>query len=95
MLLPGSDSNCLSELSLGFSYLLPERTKDANGVTVIHNAELLEVSVVRAGAQATVVSNVKAYAAAQDEQLRARLAELHAQSEIAELKARISAAARS
>jgi HK97 family phage prohead protease len=59
MLLPSSDPLVLNELSVGFDYDTAANTKDANGVVVIHDAALREVSVVHQGAQATMVQNVK------------------------------------
>jgi hypothetical protein len=60
MLLPSDDPAVLAELSVGFEYDRAENTKDANGVVVIHDATLKEVSVVYRGAQGTTVSDVKA-----------------------------------
>jgi HK97 family phage prohead protease len=59
MLLPSDDSMSLKELSVGFYYDRSAVTKDRNGVTVIENASLHEVSVVWQGAQRTVISGVK------------------------------------
>ncbi|MEX0755335.1 MAG: HK97 family phage prohead protease [Actinomycetota bacterium] len=59
MLLPAGDERSLSELSVGFSYPSDRVQKDANGVRVIRFAELVEVSVVKYGAQSTEVRNVK------------------------------------
>jgi HK97 family phage prohead protease len=93
MTLRSDDPNCLSELSCGFSYLSSENTKDAGtGVTVIHNAELQEVSVVRAGAQATVVSNVKS-ASQEIAELNARLDALLPVRSVADLNRQLDAMA--
>src|SRR4249919_179039 len=59
MLLPSDDPAVLSQLSVGFSYDKSMNTKDANGVVVIHDATLNEVSVVHAGAQDTAIVSVK------------------------------------
>jgi len=59
MLLPSTDSMALKELSVGFDYDRSAVTKDANGVGVIENASLHEVSVVWRGAQRTVIAGVK------------------------------------
>ena len=58
MLLPSDDPRVLSELSVGFHYDT-ETTTDDQGVTVIHDAFLDEISVVYRGAQGSAVSNVK------------------------------------
>lgn len=60
MLLPDGDPLALHELSVGFAYDPDKVTKDKNGVLAIHEAELLEISVVYRGAQETKVMNVKA-----------------------------------
>jgi hypothetical protein len=60
MMLPADDEMALNELSVGFEYDPAKNTKDANGVTAIHDAKLLEVSIVRRGAQTTSITNVKA-----------------------------------
>jgi hypothetical protein len=59
MLLPSSNPNALSELSVGFWYETEKTRKDDQGITVIRDAELEEISVVHRGAQHTEVSNVK------------------------------------
>jgi hypothetical protein len=59
MLLPSSDHLALKALSVGFDYDRSTVQKDANGITVIENASLHEVSIVHQGAQRTVVSGVK------------------------------------
>jgi hypothetical protein len=60
LLLSSDDPMSLAELSVGFEYDDRKNTKDERGVTVIHDAALAEVSVVKAGAQATTISAVKA-----------------------------------
>jgi hypothetical protein len=60
MLLPAGDPMALSELSVGFAFDESKTTYDSNGVKAIHDAEMLEVSVVYRGAQTTSVTNVKA-----------------------------------
>jgi HK97 family phage prohead protease len=57
MLLPSDDPLVLDQLSVGFSYR--GTSKDENGVVALHDARLLEISLVHAGAQETRVSNVK------------------------------------
>jgi hypothetical protein len=59
MLLPDDDPMVLKELSVAYSYDPSKNTKDPNGVVVNHDAELLAISVVHAGSQATMVKNVK------------------------------------
>lgn len=59
MLLPDDDPMVLKELSIAYAYDPSLNTKDANGVVAIHDAELLAISVVHAGAQKTQVINVK------------------------------------
>jgi hypothetical protein len=59
MLLPARDKQSLSELSVGFDYDSSLTYKDRNGIRVIQNATLLEVSVVYRGAQTTTIRNVK------------------------------------
>jgi len=58
MLLPADDPRALADLSVGF-HADGETTTDPNGVVVLHNAFLDEVSVCYQGAQATSISNVK------------------------------------
>lgn len=90
MCLPRPDPECLSELSISYLYLPSENTKDTNGVTVIHNAELTEVSVVRAGAQATLVTNVKS-AADEIAEINATLDRLTALRSLAEIDRQLDA----
>jgi hypothetical protein len=59
MLLPSTDRMALKELSVGFDYDRTSVQKDANGVSVIENASLHEVSIVWRGAQSTSISSVK------------------------------------
>ena len=59
MLLPASNSNALSELSVGFQYDPERARRGPDGETVIAGARLVEISVVHAGAQRTAVSDVK------------------------------------
>jgi HK97 family phage prohead protease len=59
MLLPSTDSMALKEMSVGFDYDATSVQKDANGVGVIENASLHEVSIVYRGAQSTAISSVK------------------------------------
>lgn len=59
MLLPDSDPLALHELSVGFAYDPAKVTTDENGVKAIHDAQLVEISVVYRGAQETKVTNVK------------------------------------
>jgi HK97 family phage prohead protease len=59
MLLPSGDKMALKELSVGFGYDRSENTRDPNGVVVLHNVELLEVSIVYSGAQETAITSVK------------------------------------
>jgi hypothetical protein len=60
MLLGDDDELVLKELSVGFVYDPAKTTRDDNGVTVIHDAELLEISVVYRGAQPTSITSIKA-----------------------------------
>jgi hypothetical protein len=59
MLLPSSDPRALTELSVGFDFDAAKNTKDENGVVAIHDARMLEISIVASGAQLTSISNVK------------------------------------
>src|SRR6266508_566940 len=59
MLLPSGNKMALKELSVGFGVDRSRTTTDPNGVSVLHGVELLEVSVVYAGAQRTTITNVK------------------------------------
>jgi len=59
LLLPATDPMALSELSVGFSFDPMRTRKDANGVRVIVDAQLLELSIVYRGAQTTAITNVK------------------------------------
>jgi hypothetical protein len=59
MLLPSTDSMALKEMSVGFDYDVTSVQRDANGVGVIKNAFLHEVSIVYRGAQSTAISSVK------------------------------------
>lgn len=59
MELPDEDPMVLKELSIAYAYDPALNTKDANGVVVNHDAELVAISVVHAGAQATKVFNIK------------------------------------
>lgn len=106
MLLPSTDSMSLKELSVGFSLPTKNTWKDRNGVRVLEDAELLEVSVVYKGAQTTSVSNVKGrylgldgpdnFLADEAAELdRARLERNAAYLELAEYKSRIDEAAAS
>jgi hypothetical protein len=60
MLLPPDNLLLLAELSVGFTFDPRKTTTDPNGVRVLRDATLEEVSVVHRGAQSTAVSNVKA-----------------------------------
>lgn len=60
LLLPSSDAQSLSQLSVGFSVDTWKVWTDARGVRVLPNVTLLEVSVVHRGAQNTVITDVKA-----------------------------------
>jgi hypothetical protein len=59
MLLTNDDPMVLKELSIAYAYDPSLNTTDKNGVVAIHDAELLAISVVHAGAQPTRVMNVK------------------------------------
>jgi hypothetical protein len=59
LLLPSDDKAFLGEVSVWFAFDPAKTTKGKDGVRVIHDAELLSVAIVKAGAQATAISNVK------------------------------------
>jgi len=59
MLLPSSNRLSLKELSVGFSVDRAKTTTDPNGVDALHEVRMLEVSIVYAGAQRTVITSVK------------------------------------
>jgi len=59
MLLDDDDPMVLKELSVAYAYDPTLNPTDKNGVVAIHDAELLAISVVHAGAQPTRVMNVK------------------------------------
>jgi hypothetical protein len=58
VLLPADDPAYLGEVSVWFAFS-PEKTTHEGDVRIIHDAELLSVAVVKAGAQATTIENVK------------------------------------
>jgi HK97 family phage prohead protease len=59
MLLPSGNKMALKELSVGFDVDYSKSTRDSNGVRVLHEVRLIEVSVVYEGAQETSITSVK------------------------------------
>src|SRR5262249_40158723 len=61
MLMPTTDDLALKRFSIGFAYESKKTFKGPDGETVIVDAELLETSVVHAGAQRTELVSIKAW----------------------------------
>jgi HK97 family phage prohead protease len=91
MLLPSDDSMALNQMSVGFNIPTKSKWKDRNGIVVIEDAELLEVSVVYRGAQSTSISNVKTDGEADvKEDAKARAMRQHLDSSHAQIRARLN-----